>query len=326
MPLLKLRYDLRAPFDSTRDRADRYAAALDQIAWADGLGFHSVQFHEHHGTADGYLPSPIVFAAAAAARTSRIGIEVGALLVPLHDPLRLAEDLAVLDLISRGRLTVVPGAGYVPEEFEMFGKRKSQRGRAVEAAVAVLEQAWTGEPFEHDGRTVRVTPRPFQVPRPRLLLGGGSEPAARRAARIGDGYAPMDRLSWEHYRQARLEQGADDPGERPPSGPLFVYVAEDPEAAWHELGRYLLDEMNSYAAFAVAAGEATPFTPTEDVEALRASPNYAVLTPQECIALADELGPDGSLIFRPLSGGMDLELSWRSLRLFETAVLPELTR
>lgn len=324
MPLLKLRYDLRSAGDDRHRRADRFAAALDQVVWADRLGFHSVQFHEHHGVQDGYLPSPIVFAAAAAARTEQIGIEVGALLVPLHDPLRLAEDLAVLDLIARGRLTVVPGAGYVPSEFVMFGKLKSQRGRAVERAVNVLRQAWTGEPFEYEGRQVRVTPRPFQQPGPPLLLGGGSEPAARRAARIGDGYSPTDAASWEHYRAACRELGRPDPGALKPKGPLFVHVAEDPEAAWAEVGEALLYEMNAYGKFAAAAGETTPFSITESVEELRSSPNYAVITPDECIELADSLGPDGTLTFRPLAGGLAPDLAWQSLRLFETAVAPRI--
>ena len=324
MPLLRMRYDLRSTEADPVGLADRYETALEQVRWADSIGFSSVQFHEHHGVSDGYLPSPIVFAAAAASRTHQIGIEVGALLVPLHDPLRLAEDLAVLDLVSRGRLTVVPAAGYVPSEFEMFGKVKSERGRAVEEAVRVFRQAWTGEPFLYQGREVRVTPRPFQRPGPKLLLGGGSEPAARRAARIGDGYAPRDAESWAIYRQACTELGRPDPGARPPTGPLFVYVTRDPEKAWRQVGPALLYEMNSYAAFAVAAGEETAFVPTDDIGALRQSSNYALLSPAECIQLADRLGPTGSLTFRPLAGGLDPELSWESLRLFESAVLPHI--
>lgn len=324
MPYLKLRYDLRSPDDDPNRRADRYEAALQQVEWADRLGFHSVQFHEHHGVADGYLPSPIVFAAAAAARTQRIGIEVGALLVPLHDPLRLAEDLAVLDIISRGRLTVVPGAGYVPSEFAMFGKLKSQRGRSVERAVHVLRQAWTGEPFEYEGRQVVVTPRPFQRPGPPLLLAGGSEPPARRAARIGDGYAPMDSASWEHYRDERVKLGNPDPGTFPRRSPLLVYVSNDPDAAWDEIGEALFYEMNAYGNFAAAAGEKTRFSITENIDRLKASGDYAVVTPRQCIELANSLGPDGIFTFRPLAGGLEPDIAWKSLRLFEEAVLPHI--
>ena len=125
----------------------------------------------------------MVFAAAVATRTHNVFINLGALIVPLHDPLRIAEDLAVVDLLSGGRLVVIVAAGYVASEFEMFGKRLADRGASVERAVEVLKAAWTGEPFELDGRTVRVTPRPFQDPRPMILMGGQTR--SRRGAPLG---------------------------------------------------------------------------------------------------------------------------------------------
>ena len=325
MAVLKLRYDMRLDGDHPSARADLYEAALDQVEWADRLGFDSVMFHEHHGAADGYLPSPIVMAAAAAARTSRIGIVVGALLVPLHDPLRLAEDLAVVDLLSRGRLVVTPGAGYLPEEFTMFGRAKSRRGKALDQGLEVLTRAWSGEPFEYEGRQVRVTPRPYQRPRPPLVVGGGSRPAARRAARAGDGFAPHLPEAWADYREELAALGLPDPGPMPRSGPRFLHVSDDPERSWPELAPFLLHEMNSYARFATGAQEYTGYVSTEDLDALRASPHYRVVTPQECVALAEELGPGGALCFRPLAGGMPPELSWSSLRLFADEVLPRLT-
>src|SRR5271169_1150584 len=117
---LSLKFDLRAPAFGA-DPADLYAAALDMCSWADAAGFDCVRFLEHHGSDDGYCPSPLVMAAAAAARTSRIRIRVRALILPLHDPLRIAEDAAVVDVISRGRLELVVAAGYVQSEFAMFG-------------------------------------------------------------------------------------------------------------------------------------------------------------------------------------------------------------
>jgi len=322
MALFKLRYDLRYPDDDPGARADLYATALEQIIWADRCGFHSVQFHEHHGAADGYLPSPIVMGAAAAARTTSIGIEVGALLVPLHDPLRLAEDLAVLDIISRGRLTIVPGVGYVPDEYAMFGKDKSKRGAALDRGIGVLRQAWTGEWFDHDGRQVRVTPRPYQRPGPKIIVGGGSRPAAERAARLGDGFAPHLPEAWEHYRRAMAAHGRPDPGPMAPSSPRFVHVSDDPDRAWHDLAPYLMHEMNAYGEFASKAGEHTGYRNVDDLDELRASEHYRIVTPPQCVALIEELGPGGSFTFRPLAGGMPPELSWSGLRLFESEVLP----
>jgi alkanesulfonate monooxygenase SsuD/methylene tetrahydromethanopterin reductase-like flavin-dependent oxidoreductase (luciferase family) len=322
--LFKLRYDLRYPGDDPGVRADLYATALDQIAWADRCGFHSVQFHEHHGAADGYLPSPIVLAAAAAAVTSSIGVEVGALLVPLHDPLRLAEDLAVLDLISRGRLTVVPGVGYVPGEYAMFGRDKAKRGAALDRGIGVLRQAWTGEWFDYDGRRVRVTPQPYQRPGPRIVVGGGSRPAAERAARLGDGFAPHLSEAWEDYRRALTDLGRSDPGPMAPASPRFVYVSEDPDQAWRDLAPYLMHEMNAYGEFAAQAQERTGYSTVADLEQLRASPHYRIVTPPECIDMIRHLGPTGSFTMRPLAGGMPPGLSWASLRLFEADVLPNL--
>ena len=114
MPLVVIRFDLRTPAWGPVRTPELHAAALDYSAWADEQDLDLVVLSEHHGIEDGYLPSPLVFGGAVAGRTRRIGISVAALLVPLHDPLRLAEDIAVLDLASGGRLSIVAGIGYRP--------------------------------------------------------------------------------------------------------------------------------------------------------------------------------------------------------------------
>jgi hypothetical protein len=121
-----IRYDIRAPAFSC-PQADLFSAYLVQYEWADRLGFQFVNLHEHNGSDDGYNPSPFVLAAAIAARTKRIKIRLAALILPLHDPIRLVEDAAVVDQISRGRLELVVGAGYRSREFTMFGKDISER-------------------------------------------------------------------------------------------------------------------------------------------------------------------------------------------------------
>jgi alkanesulfonate monooxygenase SsuD/methylene tetrahydromethanopterin reductase-like flavin-dependent oxidoreductase (luciferase family) len=322
MTSLNLRYDLRCANADVDARAEMYSTALDQIEWADRVGFASVLLHEHHGTSDGYLPSPIVMAAAVAARTTSIRILVSALVVPLYDPLRLAEDLAVVDLISRGRLILVAGTGYVPHEFAMFGRQKSKRGVDLERGINVLRQAWTGEPFEYEGRTVSITPRPYQRPNPPLLIGGGSSAAAKRAAQMGDGFAPHLPEAWEHYRQELSERGRPDPGPRAPSAARFLYVAEDPELAWSELWPYLMHDLNSYAEFASQADEETGFERVDDLDGLRRSPHYQIVTPKQCLELAGQMGPHGSITFHPMAGGMPPKLSWAGLRRFEQDVLP----
>src|ERR671925_592864 len=175
MAMIALRYDLRKPDWGPATHAELYAACLDQCAWGDERGFDAVVISEHHGSPDGYLPAPVTMAAAIAGRTKRIMINIAAILVPLHDPVRLAEELAVVDLASGGRVSFVVGGGYRYEEFEMAGVDRKQRGKLLEEYVDVMRKAWTGEPFEWRGRTVQVTPTPKTKPHP-PIMGGGSRP------------------------------------------------------------------------------------------------------------------------------------------------------
>src|SRR5438876_8520321 len=140
---------------------------------AHGPDRHGVDFvvlSEHHGVEDGYLPAPLTVAAAIAGRTKSIRINPAAVLVPLHDPVRLAEQLAVLDLASGSRVGLIAGLGYRREEFAMAGVDRAERGRLLEEYVAVMRQAWTGEPFTWRGRTIRVTPKAAAPP---MVLDGG---------------------------------------------------------------------------------------------------------------------------------------------------------
>lgn len=311
MARLEIRYDLRNPAFAGTDLADRYDAALEQIVWAEARGIRVVTLSEHHGVDDGCLPSPLVFAAAVAARTTRIKIRVAALIVPLHDPLRLAEDAAVVDRLSRGRLELVLAAGYVPSEFAMFGKDLADRVPAVVEAVETLKAAWTGEPFEHRGRTVRVTPTPHRSPRPPILLGGASVGAARRAARIADVFFPTKPEFWEAYRQAVVEAGGPDWGPMPAVGPRFVHVADDVDAGWAEVAPYVDQERASYGAWAAQSGSATGFEPSA-TEA-RDDPEYRVVTPAGFRDLLADLGDHGTLALHPMVGGLPPEVAWRSL-------------
>lgn len=324
MPFFSLRYDLRCPAFGRASSAELFATALEQCEWADRLGFAAVVLSEHHGSPDGYLPSPLVMAGAVAARTRQIRITLAALIAPLHDPLRLAEDLAVVDVLSNGRLVPVLGGGYVDSEFQAFGKRLSDRARAMDEIVPFLERAWSGEPFEYRGRRVRVTPRPVQRPRPPILLGGSSAAAARRAARLADGFLPSLPRYHDDYRAELLRLGRPDPGPPAPSTGNFVFVAEDPDKAWERIAPHALHEMNAYGAWATESGSDTGYRPVEGADALRATGLYPILTPAEMIERARALGPAGSVTLHPLMGGLDPELSWESLRLVESKVLPAL--
>jgi alkanesulfonate monooxygenase SsuD/methylene tetrahydromethanopterin reductase-like flavin-dependent oxidoreductase (luciferase family) len=318
--LLGVRFDLRNPAFAGVDMADRYQAALDMAAWADQHGALYVNLSEHHGCEDGYLPSALAMAAAIAARTTNVAITINALVAPFHDPLRLAEDAAVVDLLSKGRLSLTIAGGYVDSEFDMFGVALSERPARVREAVATLRAAWTGEPFEFRGRQVRVLPTPAQPGGPKILLGGSSEPAARRAARIADGFVPSEPGCWEFYRDECLKLGQPDPGAGMSVTAGVVMLAEDPEAAWPVLGPYFQYESNAYGAWQVATG-GTAYRPVADLDELRALGQYRILTPDEYAA---ELKAAGDLAFaglHPMVGGIPPTLAWEQLHLFEETFL-----
>jgi len=317
---LGLRYDLRAPAFGVPAEA-LYRAALEQCAWAEEHGFGMVALTEHHGSDDGYLPSPLVLAAAVMGRTSKLRVLVSALVLPLYDPIRLAEDLAVLDLASGGRVDLIIGAGYRPEELAMYGHQMGDRIALVEEGVAVLRAAWTGEEFEYRGRRVRITPRPLRPNGPVLLMGGSTKAAARRAARLGDGFIPVDASVWPAYEEACRELGREAGPPPPVGGPLFVHVADDPDRAWAQIAPHALHETNSYGAWLAAAEGVHRYKPSDDADTLRAGGTYAVVTPDECLAMARARG---SLRLHPLMGGLSPDVAWESLELIAAKVLPRL--
>jgi alkanesulfonate monooxygenase SsuD/methylene tetrahydromethanopterin reductase-like flavin-dependent oxidoreductase (luciferase family) len=319
---LTLAYDMRAP-DFGAPAVELYRAALDQCEWGDALGFQSVWFMEHHASSDGYLPSPIVMAAAAAGRTRRMQIGVGVMLLPLYHPLRAAEDLAVLDLVCGGRLQLTVGAGYRQEEYAQFGLDLRKRPSLMERGIETLKQAWTGEPFDYEGRTVRILPRPAQRPRPEIVMGGSSKAAAERAARIADGYRPVTPEIFEDYRQALAALGKPVPDPVPIRGNyMFLHVTEDPQGDWQAIAPHALHENNDYARWLEGAPNAV-YHHTDDPAELLASGRYRIVTPQQCLELGRS---EGVLSFKPLIAGLDPAIAWASLRLFEQQVLPHLAR
>lgn len=326
MGFFGMRFDLRNPSFAGTTTAERYAAMLDMVQWADERGFYNVTISEHHGSPDGYMPSPLPVAAAIAARTTNIRINIAALVVPFYDPLRLAEDIAVVDQLSNGRLDVVLAYGYLESEFAMFGKSLGDRVRTMASTVETLRKAWTGQPFHHDGREVVVTPTPHQAGGPPLTLGGSSERTARRAAHLGDGYLPSSPDLYEHYRDEMRKLGKPDPGPWPGGGDTsFIHVATDADAGWAEIEPYALHEVNGYGSWMSMSGIGAEggYAPTIDGPTLRATGQYRCLTPDELVAEVEARGPWGFTLFHPMMGGIPPEIGWKSLRLAEQA-LPDL--
>lgn len=322
--MFAIRYDMRCPAWSPAPREALYAAAREQAAYADRHGLGTLVLSEHHGSPDGYLPSPLVLGAALAAVTTTTHISVAALLPTLHDPVRLAEDVAVLDLTSGGRISLVLGLGYRPDEYRMMGASWEGRGRRLDECIEVLVRAWSGERFEWEGRTVELHPLPLQKPHPLLFVGGSSPAAARRAARFGLGFFPTaGDPALRHEYRAECERRGIEPGlVMAPSGPAMVHVAEDPDRAWAEVGPHLLHDAQAYDGWqAEGARQQTHVTggAVDSVDALRADGRYCIVTPEQC---ADLVRTHGSVILHPLIGGLPPELSWPSLELVADRVRP----
>jgi alkanesulfonate monooxygenase SsuD/methylene tetrahydromethanopterin reductase-like flavin-dependent oxidoreductase (luciferase family) len=323
IPKLTIAFNLRAP-DWGPPAAELYDAAVEMSAWADRAGFDEVFLSEHHVTDDGYLPSPIVMAAGIATRTERARLRLSVVLATLMHPIHLAEDLAVLDLLARGRLDVALGAGYRKIEFQTFGVDWRKRPSMMVETVETLRSAWTGEPFDFRGVRTRVLPRPFQPGGPPLSLAGTSVGAARRAARLGLAWEPLGTLFEDVYLAELESLGKPVPAATTPARhPSFVHVARDPDQAWAAIGKHVLHNVNEYAAYATAK-DLTPFKATTDPDQLLASGAATVVTPEECRAMIRRIGPDGRFRLNPLEGGIPPEHAWESLRLFESEVLAPL--
>jgi alkanesulfonate monooxygenase SsuD/methylene tetrahydromethanopterin reductase-like flavin-dependent oxidoreductase (luciferase family) len=324
--MFTMRFDMRAP-DFGAPIGALYAAAVEMVEWGDRNGCLAAIVSEHHASEDGYLPAPLLLASAFAARTQRIPIQVAALLLPLHDPIELAEQMAVLDALSGGRVSYVCALGYRPEEYAMFGRDMKERGRRFEACLDVIRRALRGETVEFEGRRARVTPLPVTPGGPALFIGGGSAAAARRAGRLGLGMLAQggDASLGEIYRQACAEAG-HAPGlfiQPKPGAAMSAFVAEDPDRAWRELGPYLLHDARTYAEWLGSAGAASKSV-AGDVDALRAeNGSYRIFTPSEAVAYVRE---HGVLLTQPLCGGLPPELAWPSLELIAGKVVPALAR
>lgn len=319
---LSMRFDFRNPAFAGTSMADRYAAALDMAEWADSLGIPaSIAVSEHHGSQDGYIPSPGLMLAAMAARTKNVRFSVAALIAPFHDPLRIAEDFCVLDNLSRGRVDMIVAGGYAPGEFAMFDVPIKERPKRVTEMVNTLKAAFAGKPFAYRGRTVHITPEPARPGGPSVIMGGASEGAARRAARIADGFVPSTPDCWEFYRDEMAKLGKPDPGPAMGGSSQVTALAADTEAGWHAMAPFFLHETNAYGAWKVEAGEDTPYNVYADPDALRAAGAYHVITPQQMVTQL-KATPAAVAQFHPLCGGMPVNLAWSSLKLFEKEVLP----
>ena len=319
-------FDMRAP-DWGAPRAELYAAAVEMAAFADSIGVSGINLMEHHGSDDGYLPQPFLLASAMAAVTRNIHFSLGAVLLPLHDPVIVAEQIAILDLISGGRCRVILGAGYVPSEFAMFQTSTRDRAKRLDAGIEIILRALRGERFEFQGRPVFVRPLPTRDPADIILAGGAVPASARRAARFDIGMGPMNAETADLYLEEckRLGQKPRTYFRPVPGMPLGVHLCEDPEQGWQAIERHAVHVITEYAKWAEQEGDASnsPFKGLTDPKVLRQAGLFAAWTPEMLLERLPSLPAQGTVSFQPLLGGLAPEEGWKSLKLLE-ATLPKI--
>lgn len=295
-----LYYDLRNP-GAARPWAQVYAETLRRIEEAEALGVDAVWLTEHHGFADGYLPAPLTFAAAVAARTTRVRIGTAVVIAPFLPLQALAEQAAVVDLVSDGRLELGLGAGWREEEFAAFGAVHRDRYAVLEAAATGLEELWA---------TGRATPVPVQRPLP-LWVGARGPRGARIAGRTGAGLLWLDRDLQAAYRDAFTGPGAPRVG-----GLVNLFLADDPDAALARIRPLGRRNRSTYSGNdkGAAAGSVV-------------LPKLRVLTPDQAVADVRErtagLPVTDVFCFADI-GGLDRELVDRHVELVASVLRPAL--
>ena len=309
--MFTIRFDMRAP-NWAGPAADLYAAAIDMCAWAETRGAVLAVLSEHHGTDDGHLPAPLMLASAIAARTRSLAILLAAVSLPLWDPVRLAEEMSVLDLISRGRVSYAFGVGHRSSEYEQFGIDMATRGRVADEILAVLGPLVRGESVEYRGRTIRVTPPCGSPTGPMVLIAGGSKAAARRAGAFGLGFiSQTDSPGLKGFYEEQCRAHGHEPGiiQFPVRGaPTAVFVADDVDAAWDALGPYLLHDAIMAASYRPHDDSVASITRADSVAALRAEDGpYRIFTPDEA---ADYVRGGRLLPLHPLCGGVPPDVAW----------------
>ena len=273
-----------------------YRENLEQIARAEELGFESVWVSEHHVTDDGYLPSVFPILAAIAVRTRTIRLGSAILLGPFQHPIRFAEDAAVVDQLSGGRLEIGLGLGYRAREFELLGVPLAERVRRTEELIEAARRLWA------DGT---VTPPPLQDPEPPFSIGGGTPGAARRAARLGCHFMPdtyADTSVIELYRELGGSQVSVN---------STVYIGD-----WEDVAEHFLYQFNRYREW----GGGTPLAHAGQLP----REHYLVGSPDVVAAgirAVVERTRCDRLIFWARPPGLPIELADRSLERFATEVL-----
>ena len=325
-----------------------YASGLEQMLAAEALGYSSVWIAEHHFNDYGLCPVPPVLAAFLAARTRTLRLGMGVSLLPLHHPVDLAEQLAVLDVVSDGRLDVGIGRGGTLQDYQTFQSDREDSRARVEEGIALIQKSWGGEPFDFEGRfhsaeRLHVRPRPVQRPHPPLYIAANSEDSVHSAARLGlptlsSFFVPIEELQRRHqlYREESLAIGRAEEEitalENRAWGMRVVHVAPDHAEALRAVeGPFMGYQRKMSVLRSDATGGTVPGSFNRSLLRLRTFREYLddgwalIGTPAEVREglqnYLDATGYQHVLLLMALPG-LDTSLALRSMRLFAEQVAP----
>ncbi|HEX3409373.1 MAG TPA: LLM class flavin-dependent oxidoreductase [Candidatus Binataceae bacterium] len=322
--------DFRNPANSGKTSATVYAETIELFTWAESLGFGAAYIFEHHFTDDDYMPSPMVAATAIAARTKKMRIGPDIAILPLYDPVRLAEDGAVLDVISDGRLDFGVGLGYRPQEYAGYGLDITRKGSRANEALQIIRALWQGETVTFHGKHfrldgARLSPRPVQRPNPPIWVGGFSRAAARRAARYGDGYVgPSNKTIYEMYLAELRAAGKDPAHARVMGGDMWLIVADDPDRTFATYAPHLLYWFNAYSKW-FEGTDTSPWPHLENAEELLSRGLVNVVTAEAAVKLIKSRiaeVPVEMYTFMLTPPAIALDAVRTSLELFANKVMP----
>jgi probable F420-dependent oxidoreductase len=320
----------------TTEGGHYYPEALREAIRGEELGFHSVWLEEHHGVRDHYWPSPIVALAGFATCTSKILLGTDIVVLPFYDPVRVAEDAAMVDVMSGGRFVFGAAIGYRPDEFELFRIPLERRGARFEEQIQIIRALWTQETVNFKGdfyklHGARIEPKPMAKPHPPIWIGGWGKLSLRRAAQLGNAWIPGPTANLEKllscqatYRQALQSAGKPKPQELPLTREMVI--ANTNEQA-HELAeKYLLinyrDEYGGGWEHPLIGKEDA--SPIDKLDALGRD-RFIVGDPERCIEIiqrfVDTFGMN-HLIFRLYFPGMPHEHIMHELELISKEVMP----
>jgi len=310
-----------------------FQEALEEAIHGETLGFDSVWLEEHHGIRNHYWPSPLMALAGIATRTERIQLGTDIIVLPFYHPVRVAEDVALLDVMSGGRAILGVAIGYRPPEFALYGQPLEGRGGQYVEMLQIIRALWTQEEVNFSGRHFnlqgRIEPRPAQPPP--LWLGGWGDLSLKRAAQLGDAWVPGPTANLEKLLDAQVKYRAHlaelgkDPASVPTPLTREVVIAETRERAWELAEKYLMinyrDEYGGWNHPLIGTQDSTP---VDQLEALSRD-RFIVGGPEDCIAklkrFEEAFGVD-HLICRLYFPGIPHEHIMRELELISAEVMP----